>query len=169
MIHLLHINGCKNAGKTRLIELLLPLLEIRLGHIGTLKYAERDHFTWEKDGTDTSRHSHAGSHTTGIWGDHAFAVTSRENARILPIDDLIRLHYPGVALVLTEGFNQASGLKIEVQRRGYTDRPVISDEACLATYGDEVIARPSPLFAYGNEAQLSDYVVAEIEKLARIG
>lgn len=168
MTCLLHIVGCKHAGKTRLIELLVPLLEIRLGPIGTLKYAERDHFAWEKDGTDTARHFHAGSHTTGIWGDHAFAVASRGSSRALSINDLIRLHYSRMALVLTEGFNQTNGLKIEVQRQGYTDRPVISDDDCLATYGDGVIPRPSPAFACGSETRLSDHIVASLERLARV-
>jgi molybdopterin-guanine dinucleotide biosynthesis protein B len=165
---LLYVVGCKNAGKTRLIELLIPRLSAQLGNVGTVKYAERNHFSWEREGTDTHRHFSAGSVITSIIGDGIFALESRTPADALTLSDVISSHYAGMKMVLAESFASAPGPKIEVQRVGYTDRSVIPDIDCLATYGDEILKRPSPHFRYGHEEDLSDYIVANLDRIARV-
>lgn len=168
MTRLLHIVGCKNAGKTRTVELLVPRLSARLGRIGTIKHAERGHFHWERSGTDTDRHFQAGSAITGIVSGEVFAVEVRADTDMPALADLIRTHYPGIALVLAEGYGGEPGLKIEVQREGYTDRDIVRTGEGLASYGDRVRPRDWPHFDYGREEDLADYVVANLDRLTRV-
>lgn len=168
MTHILFIVGCKNAGKTRLTELLVPRLTARVGGVGTVKNAERGHFDWEREGTDTHRHFTAGSAVTSIISGDVFALESREPDHSIDVMRIVESHYRNIALVLAEGFSSTPGLKIEVLRTGYTDRVIAADLDCLATYGDAVIPRSSPHFAYGEEEHLSDYIVANLDRLARV-
>lgn len=166
--HILYIVGCKNAGKTRLTELLVPRLSVRIGAIGTVKNAERGHFDWEVAGTDTHRHFQAGSAITSIISGGVFSLEQRDPTPSFNLFDVVRNHYGTVRLVLAEGFAASPGLKIEVQRAGYTDRAVIEDADSFATYGDKVLPRPSRHFPYDAEDQLSDYIIANLDRLARV-
>lgn len=158
MTHILFIVGCKNAGKTRLTELLIPRLTVRVGSVGTIKNAERGHFQWEREGTDTHRHFTSGSDLTSIISGNVFALESRSPQNPVDVMRIVESHYGQIALVLAEGFSATPGLKIEVQRAGYTDRVVATDPNCFATYGDAVLPTSSPHFAYGEEDHLSDYI-----------
>lgn len=168
MTHILFILGCKNAGKTRLTELLVPRLTARVGSVGTVKNAERGHFDWEREGTDTHRHYSAGSALASIISGNVFALESRDPQHSIDVMRIVESHYGQIALVLAEGFSSVPGIKLEVQRTGYTDRVVAADIDCLATYGDVVIPKSSPHFANGEEDQLSDYIVANLDRLARV-
>lgn len=163
MTKILHVTGCKNAGKTRTVEVLLPLLADRHVSVGTLKYAERDHFDWERPGTDTDRHRLAGSRQVGILGEHSHAFGAGRSLRDIPLADILRMYYSPLDLVLIEGFQDAEGPRIEVQRTGYTDRRIGEDEGCLATYGDRILARGVPHFAFGAEPDLVSHIMSALE------
>jgi molybdopterin-guanine dinucleotide biosynthesis protein B len=124
MPRILHIVGCKNAGKTRACEVLIGPLH-RLGlTVGTLKYTDHDGFDWDQPGKDTFRHREAGSDVTGIFGLRSFAFQFQSgDCRIVAIDDLARTFYPSVDLLLVEGYRRGSGSMLEVCRPGYSDGP----------------------------------------------
>lgn len=167
MTLVLHITGCKNAGKTRAIEVLLPIFASRGMAVGTLKFAERDHFDWESPGTDTDRHRLAGSRLTGILGEHSHAFASVESLRAANLADIVEMYYSHLMLVLTEGFHSAAGFRIEVQRRGFTDRLIGGDEDCFAVYGDEVLPRRVPFFPFGSETAMVDYICENLRSTTK--
>ncbi len=166
----LNVVGCKNAGKTRTIELIVPVLK-KLGlRVGTLKHTEHDGFNWDVKGKDTSRHSEAGSEVTGIFGTRSFAF-NMNNADVGPggVDDLIGTFYRGMDLIIIEGLKTDPSLKIEVCRSGFTDRKIAPPSELLATYGENLFGCALPHFDYGREPDLGRHIADNISRLRHVG
>ena len=163
---ILHIVGCKNAGKTRTVEVLLPTLK-KLGLVvGTLKYTEHEGFDWDIPGKDTYRHAQAGSEITGIFGPRRWAVSSNRSAADgITVERLISTFYGNADLVLIEGYKLDAALKVEVLRPGYTDHPVAEQSQLLATYGQRLYVYAIPHFEYGAEADLAQYIHDHLDDL----
>jgi molybdopterin-guanine dinucleotide biosynthesis protein B len=156
---ILHVVGCKNAGKTRTIELLLPPLK-KLGLVvGTLKYTEHAGFHWDVPGKDTYRHSQAGSDITGIFGPRCWAFSdNRQDADGIPLKRLISTFYGDADIVLIEGYRLDAARKIEVLRPGFTDHPIAEPAQLLATYGQRLYVYDIPHFEYGAEGGLAQHI-----------
>ncbi|MEW6050358.1 MAG: molybdopterin-guanine dinucleotide biosynthesis protein B [Candidatus Zixiibacteriota bacterium] len=166
MTRILHVVGCKHAGKTRTCEVLIPPLR-RLGlSVGTLKYTEHDGFDWDVEGKDTFRHRQAGSDITGIFGRHCYAFSdNRAQAQGISIAQMIRTFYSGLDLVLIEGYRMDEARKIEVLRPGYTDHAVANPSQLVATYGERLFEYQAPHFAYGAENQLALHILTHLTEL----
>ena len=166
MPRVLTVVGCKNAGKTRSIELLVPVLQSQKLAVGTLKHTEHDGFNWDVKGKDTYRHFEAGSDITGIFGTNTYAFNvNTESVGRIQLARLVGLFYRDMDLVLIEGLKTAPGLKIEICREGFTDRKLASVENILATYGDNIHKYEQPHYGFGQEAQLGEHIVANLNRL----
>jgi molybdopterin-guanine dinucleotide biosynthesis protein B len=159
---LLNVIGCKHAGKTRLIELLVPLLKQAGIKVGTVKYAEWNHFQWERPGTETSRHIHAGSDVAAIFGRSAAAVHYADtNPERCDLERVIKAFFNEVDIVIIEGLC-AVGAKLEVWREGYSDRAIASSNEHFATYGDCLFPGTAPHFHLGSEHDLSRLILDQL-------
>jgi len=128
--------GYSGAGKTTLIERLIPLLRERGQRVSVVKHA---HHGLEIDhpGKDTWRHREAGAYEV-VAASPQRPVLMREFARPqdLTVHDLIRTLHPGVDWVLVDGFRDSGLIKIEVWRAAtgrlarYPDDPFV---AAIAT------------------------------------
>jgi molybdopterin-guanine dinucleotide biosynthesis adapter protein len=169
MTRILNIVGCKNSGKTRTVEILVPRLQ-KLGlRVGTLKHTEHSGFRWDREGTDTFRHHTAGSEISGIFGSNSFAVDiNRPDLKEPAVDEIVKLFYSEVDLVLVEGRRTHPSLKIEVCRPGYSDAPVVPSSELLATYGENLYGYDVPHFAYGREDLVADHILAQFDRLNMI-
>ena len=169
MTRILNIVGCKNAGKTRTVEILVPRLQ-RLGlKVGTLKHTEHNNFRWDREGTDTFRHHSAGSEISGIFGRNSFAVDiNRPDLKEPLVDEIVRLFYSDVDLVLVEGCKTHPSLKIEVCRPDYSHAPVVPPSELIATYGENLFGYDVLHFAYGREDQIADHIFAHLDRLILI-
>ncbi len=114
--------GFSGAGKTTLIEQLIPLLRQQGLRVSVVKHA---HHGLEPDqpGKDTWRHREAGAYEV-VAASPQRMVLMREFERPteLTVHDLIRALHPGVDWVLVEGFRDCNLMKIEVWRSS-TGRP----------------------------------------------
>jgi molybdopterin-guanine dinucleotide biosynthesis protein B len=131
--------GFSGAGKTTLIEQLIPLLRQQGLRVSVVKHA---HHGLEPDqpGKDTWRHREAGAYEV-VAASPQRMVLMREFERPtkLTVHDLIRALHPGVDWVLVEGFRDCNLMKIEVWRAS-TGRPArYPDDAFVAA-----IATDSP-------------------------
>lgn len=169
MPHVLTIVGCKNAGKTRACELLVPLLRGLGLKIGTFKYTEHEGFDWDIEGKDTYRHRSSGSMVTGIFGQRISAF-SLNDAILTPIsiDEMIRVFYRDLDIVLIEGLRRATGLKIEICRPGFTNSPIVPPVDLLATYGANLFQYHLPHFEYGQEDGLAAHVIENLDRLRTV-
>jgi molybdopterin-guanine dinucleotide biosynthesis protein B len=168
MPRILNVVGCKNSGKTRFIELIVPVFKRLRLKVGTLKHTHHDGFDWDIEGKDTYRHFKSGSDVTGIFGTRSFAF-NLNNIDIRPrnVDDLAGVFYREMDLVLIEGLETDSGPKIEVCRPGYSDRQITPRDKLLATYGADLFNHGIPHFDYGSESELGEFIVSNIHRLRR--
>jgi molybdopterin-guanine dinucleotide biosynthesis protein MobB len=166
MTRILNIVGCKNSGKTRTVEILVPRLQ-KLGlKVGTLKHTECNSFRWDREGTDTFRHHTAGSEISGIFGRNSFAVDmNRPDFKKPLVNEIVKLFYSDVDLVLVEGCKTHPSLKIEVCRPGYSHAPVVPSTELLAAYGENLFGYDVFYFPYGQEDQMAEYILAHLDSL----
>lgn len=169
MPKILHVVGCKNSGKTRTIEVLMPPLK-KLGLVvGTLKYTEHDEFQWDVPGKDTYRHSQAGSDIAGIFGRRCWAFSdNRQDTSGISLKRLISTFYGDADIVLIEGYQLDAARKIEVLRPGFTDHPIAEQAHLLATYGHQLYMYEVPHFEYGAEVKLAHHIYNHLNDLLSI-
>ncbi|MCC7212047.1 MAG: molybdopterin-guanine dinucleotide biosynthesis protein B, partial [Candidatus Brocadia sp.] len=75
-IPVVSIIGKQNAGKTTLIEMLIPLLKKRGYRVGTIKY-NIPSFQIDYEGKDTYRHYEAGADIVSISSPEKLAIIKR--------------------------------------------------------------------------------------------
>ena len=130
-LNLLAICGRKNAGKTALIERLIPLLRREQLYVGVLKH---DGHLFEADtpGTDSHRFLSAGSDAVAVYDAEKINFTKRGAVSLVEIARL----FEGMDLILVEGWKHASCPKLEIVRRDVSDEPVSNSENRLAFVSD---------------------------------
>lgn len=130
--------GSSGAGKTTLIERLIPALKVRGLRVSVLKHA---HCGLETDqpGKDTWRHREAGAYEVLAASPERLVLQrSFERPQERSVHELIPALHPGVDWVLVEGWRDSNLLKIEVWRAA-TCQPVrYPDDPFVAA-----IARPA--------------------------
>ncbi|MCG2592567.1 molybdopterin-guanine dinucleotide biosynthesis protein B [Ramlibacter sp. XY19] len=108
--------GFSGAGKTHLVERLIPALKLRGLRVSVVKHAHHK-FDIDHPGKDTYRHREAGAFEVVVASDRRLALIREfEQPAELSVHQLIAELYDGVDWVLVEGFKQSSLLKVEVWR-----------------------------------------------------
>ena len=131
--------GFSGAGKTTLIEQLIPLLREQGLRVSVVKHA---HHGLEIDhpGKDTWRHREAGAYEVVAASPQRLVLLREfERPTELTVHDLIRALHPGVDWVLVEGFRDCNLMKIEVWRAATGRAARYPDDAFVAA-----IATDSP-------------------------
>lgn len=109
-------SGFSGAGKTHLVERLIPALRLRGLRVSVVKHAHHK-FDIDHPGKDTYRHREAGAFEVVVASDKRLALMREfEQAAELSVHQLIAELYDGVDWVLVEGFKQSNLLKVEVWR-----------------------------------------------------
>jgi len=108
--------GYSGAGKTTLVERLIPALKHLGQRVSVVKHAHHN-FDIDHPGKDTFRHREAGAFEVVVASGRRLALM-REFEREAPqnVHRLIAELYDGVDWVLVEGFKDSDLLKIEVWR-----------------------------------------------------
>ncbi|HEU5134770.1 MAG TPA: molybdopterin-guanine dinucleotide biosynthesis protein B [Steroidobacteraceae bacterium] len=109
------IVGSQGAGKTTLIEQLIPALNARGLVVSTIKHTHHHHIELDVPGKDSHRHRLAGASEVLVASDSGWArIAARSQPASLP-ELLAQLR--GADVVLIEGFKQLEGLRrVEVFR-----------------------------------------------------
>jgi len=108
--------GYSGAGKTTLVERLIPELRQRGLRVSVVKHA-RNGFDIDRPGKDTWRHREAGAFEVVVASNKRLALMREfEVETDLSVHAMIAELYDGVDWVLLEGFRDSDLLKIEVWR-----------------------------------------------------
>ena len=147
--------GAKNAGKTTLLEKLIPALARRGIRTAVIKH-DGHRFEADREGTDSFRALAAGAVGTAVFDAEKFQlvrrapVTEQELAALFPEADLI----------LLEGFKGSSWPKIEVLRGGV---PVSDPQTWLALVTDDPVRDSrATIFSPEDVEPLADYLASYI-------
>ena len=108
--------GYSGAGKTTLVERLIPVLRSEGLRVSVVKHAHH-HFDIDHAGKDTFRHREAGAFEVVVASTRRLALMREfEQAAQLNVHQLIAELHDGVDWVLVEGFKDCDLHKIEVWR-----------------------------------------------------
>jgi molybdopterin-guanine dinucleotide biosynthesis protein B len=142
------ITGYSGAGKTQLIEGLIPALKARGLRVSVIKHAHH-RFDIDHPGKDTFRHRAAGASEVLIASRHRLALVREfDHATDLSARDLLARLSGDADWVLLEGFRGGDLPKLEVWRAApgqpahYGDDPLI---AAVATDAPRLLPRPAAL------------------------
>jgi molybdopterin-guanine dinucleotide biosynthesis protein B len=108
--------GYSGAGKTHLVERLIPALKLRGLRVSVVKHAHHK-FDIDHPGKDTYRHREAGAFEVVVASDKRLALMREfEQPARLSVHHLLAELYDGVDWVLVEGFKESNLLKLEIWR-----------------------------------------------------
>lgn len=110
----LGVAGWSGAGKTTLIEALLPRLAARGLRVSTVKHAHHG-FDMDTPGKDSFRHRAAGAREVLVVGGSRWALLHEIDGPEPALAELLA-HLAPVDLVLVEGFKTSPTPKLEVHR-----------------------------------------------------
>ncbi len=157
MIPLVAIVGKSDAGKTTLIEKLIPELKRRGYRVATIKH-DAHHFEIDHPGKDSYRHFQAGADWTVIGSPEKLALIRRLD-REFTLDE-IAAQIDGVDLILTEGYKREAprGRRIEVSRQAHTTELISAPEELLAIAADYPIELGVPVYDLNDAPGLADLI-----------
>ena len=161
MVPIISIVGYADAGKTTLIEKLVPELKKRGHRVGTIKHAVHES-NLDTEGKDSWRHFAAGADTVVVSSNEKIAlIQKREKA---PNDSQAELseletYFFNVDVVFAEGYKNARKPKIEIFRSDSHDAPLTrNDNLLIALVTDADIQSSAPKFALDEIGKLADLI-----------
>ncbi len=162
---LLAIVGKSDAGKTTLIERLVPEL-VKLGlHIGTVKHDVHG-FEIDYPGKDSWRHGQSGADAYAIASPNRLAFIARLEAE-MPLDTIATTYFTGFDLVLAEGYKRSAPHRIEVFRLGAGHEvPLCESDESLALVTDAPLEHVTR-FALDDVTALARFIASRLETLRR--
>jgi molybdopterin-guanine dinucleotide biosynthesis protein B len=159
------IAGWSNAGKTTLIERLLPVL-LGLGlRVSIVKHAH-ERFDVDQPGKDSFRFREAGSHEVLISSPTRWALMHEHRGAAEPGLAELLSHLSPCDLVLVEGYKREAIPKLEVYRAA-NGKPSLwpDDPHIVAIAGDAVVAGDLPCFRLDDVEGIADFVAAFVAGL----
>jgi molybdopterin-guanine dinucleotide biosynthesis protein B len=160
--------GFSGAGKTTLVERLIPVLKRKRQRVSVVKHAHHK-FDIDHPGKDTYRHREAGAFEVVVASDKRLALIREfEQPTQLGVHDLIAELDSRIDWVLVEGFKHSDLPKIEVWRapaEGEQARPVcyVEDDRVvgIATSTPQGLPQPTalPVFDLDDVDGIADWLL----------
>ncbi|MBN1101941.1 MAG: molybdopterin-guanine dinucleotide biosynthesis protein B [Deltaproteobacteria bacterium] len=152
------IVGKSDAGKTTLLEKLIPEMVRRGYRVGTVKHDVHG-FDIDREGKDSWRHKQAGAATVVLSSPSKVAMI-RDVPAEEPLGRLVEKYFLDRDIVLTEGFKRERMPKVEIFRKGVHQEPLCKDDEDLAALvSDTTTDLGVPCFALDDIKGLADFLV----------
>jgi molybdopterin-guanine dinucleotide biosynthesis protein B len=161
---LLGIAGWSGAGKTTLIEAILPRLRAAGLAVSTVKHAHHG-AELDRPGKDSWRHRQAGAHEVLVTAPGRWALIHEEPGLDAALPDLLARMSP-VDLVLVEGFRQSTLPKLEVHRPALGKPPLWPEWPDVAAVASDVSLSSCDrtVLALDDFAAITSWVVAFVQR-----
>ncbi len=145
MIPVVCIVGKHNAGKTTLIERLIPCLHARGRQVAVVKHAAHG-FALDREGSDSWRLAQTEAVAVAVSGPGSAAVTCKlpEDATLPQILGLLPMS--AIDLVVVEGYKRSDYPKIEVHRAALGADLLVAEDELTAIVSDSDRADAVPCF-----------------------
>jgi molybdopterin-guanine dinucleotide biosynthesis protein B len=158
VIPIVSIVGHSGAGKTALIEKLIPELRKRGFRVATIKHHAHAGFEIDKRGKDTWRHAQAGSEQVILSAaDKVAAIRYVDHP--LTLNEIVARLIRDVDIILTDGFRRENKPKIEVLRAALNPELMCRPEELIAVATDVDLAPDLPQYDLDDAAGLTDLIV----------
>jgi molybdopterin-guanine dinucleotide biosynthesis protein B len=161
MVMMISVVGYADAGKTTLIEKLVPELKKRGYHVGTIKHAVHES-SLDTQGKDSWRHYLAGADTVVVSSSEKIALIKKRHT---PPKDIqselseLEVYFSGMDIVFAEGYKNSRIPKIEIFRSGIHDAPLCARESMLiAMVTDADVRCDVPKFSLDEIPGLADLI-----------
>lgn len=126
------ISGVKNSGKTTLITKVIEILTGRGLKVATIKHDGHE-FEADVEGTDTYRHLQAGAVGTAVYSSTKFMVVKKQENTL---ETQLREYFKDADLILLEGFKYNIYPKVEIVRKGNSEKSICPREELRAIVSD---------------------------------
>lgn len=153
------IAGWSGAGKTTLIEKLIPQFTSRGLRVSVIKHAHHG-FDLDRPGKDSWRHREAGAARVLMLSGRRWVLMSELRDEPEPgLDEQLRLLEPS-DVVLVEGFKAAPVPKIEVFRAATGKSPIWPENPnIVAVATADVIDCPHPVLPLDDAAAIAQFIL----------
>jgi molybdopterin-guanine dinucleotide biosynthesis protein B len=157
MVPIISIVGRSNAGKTTLLEKLVPELRIRGYRVGTIKHDVHG-FDIDHEGKDSWRHKRAGACTVAISSPKKLSIIKDVQTQET-LDNLAAKYFRDVDVILTEGYKREEKPKIEIFRSQVHDKPLFyKNDLLIALLSDVALDLGVPRFELNDIKGIADIV-----------
>ncbi|MBW2063968.1 MAG: molybdopterin-guanine dinucleotide biosynthesis protein B [Deltaproteobacteria bacterium] len=165
MVPIICIVGGSGSGKTTYLEGLIPELRARGLRVGTIKHHGRD-FEMDYPGKDSWRHKRAGSSIAMISSPLGIGMVMDVDHDHRP-DELLRF-FPGVDVILCEGYKGEDKPKVEIFRPEVHERPFcMGDKNLIALVTDREVEIEVPRFRFADKKGLADLLIKRFDLAKR--
>lgn len=158
-VPIVSVVGRSGAGRTTLLEKLIPELKRRGYRVATVKHHAHPGFEVDQPGKDTWRHAQAGSAQVVI-ADPERVAAIRYVDHPLTLDEIAGTLIHEVDIILTEGYRHGGKPKIEVVRAAQSTGPICEPEELLAVATDVTLTLEVPQFDLDDAVGLVDLIEA---------
>ncbi len=160
MMPVVCVVGKSEAGKTTLIEGLMPELKRRGYRVATIKHNPHG-FELDKPGKDSWRHAQAGSDTVIVSSPQKLALIKSvdHDATIRELVHLLGVDYD---IVLIEGFSKGAAPKIEVHRKELGEDLLLAPKELIAIVSDAPLEVDVPQFAWEDIEAVASFIEERI-------
>ncbi|MBW1960744.1 MAG: molybdopterin-guanine dinucleotide biosynthesis protein B [Deltaproteobacteria bacterium] len=149
--------GKSGAGKTTLIEKLIPEIKKRGYRVGVIKHAHHG-YSLDMKGKDSWRHREAGADAVMVAAPGTIAMV-----KDTPSDSLyvLQAYFQDVDLVITEGYKKEDKPKIEVIRKSRSSKSICgnSDHLIAVVTDTEVEEIDVPRFGFDDVGPLAELII----------
>ena len=165
MIPVVCIVGKHNAGKTTLLEKLIPCLQERGRRVAVIKHAAHG-FALDREGSDSWRLAHSGAEAVVLSGpgDAVIFCKVSHDASLPQLVGLLPML--GYDFVLVEGYKRSKYPKIEVHRSDLGPDLLLAEEQLAAVVSDGEMTLSIPTYRSNDSHGLAAFLV---ERFARPG
>lgn len=175
MLPIIAIAGYSDAGKTTLVEKLVPVLKEKGYRVGTIKHSEHES-NFDTRGKDSWRHFASGADAVLVSSSDKIVMIRKQDSRHEDSNAqlaYLKSHLTDMDLVLVEGFKKAAIPKIEVfrprpdkEKDGLNDEPVcLHDDNLIAMVTDADVNVNVPVFGLEEAGHLADFIVEKFLSL----
>lgn len=158
------ISGIKNSGKTTLICNLLDIFKEKGIKAAVIKHDGHE-FSADVPGTDTYRQLQTGAYATAVFSAGKFMVVKQQPHTS---ETELMQFFPEADLILLEGFKHSTYPKIEIVRRGNSEKCVCDETYLMAVATNlepekrNALSLPEhiPVFDLDSAEEIADFILS---------
>jgi molybdopterin-guanine dinucleotide biosynthesis adapter protein len=164
MTPIISIVGYSDAGKTTLLEKLVPELKKKGYRVGTIKNSHHE-LNFDKKGKDSWRHFESGADAVVMASVDKTVMIRRKESKDADSHaqlSFLEKHLTDMDVIIAEGYKNAGFPKIEVFRPQAQEEPVcLNDDTLTAIVTDADLSVSVPVFGLEESMQLADFIERE--------